>query len=166
MSFFLLELHTDLHFFTRSSSSSSAEEDEPKSKKQKSHKKEKEKGKKHKSKKGKHHKKEKKKRRKEKSSSSNSSDSSSSDWHADLFLYLFLQRRWFFFHSKFIYALQCCYKMGIYFFFEKSICIHQCFKLLDGPSIKKICFSVSSLLVLNHATSYSLLVLVQFWLCL
>lgn len=141
-------------FFTRSSSSSSAEEDEPKSKKQKSHKKEK--GKKHKSKKGKHHKKEKKKRRKEKRSSSNSSDSSSSDWHAGLFLHLLLQRWWFSFHSKFIYALQSCCKMGNIYFLEKSICIHQCFKLLDEPFMKRFCSSISGLLVLNHATSSSL----------
>lgn len=120
-------------FFTRSSSSSSAEEDEPKSKKQKSHKREKEKGKKHKSKKGKHHKKEKKKRRKEKSSSSNSSDSSSSDWHGGLFLLLLLQRRWFSFHSKFIYALQCCLKMG--YIFLRSLL--ACIRLLDGPLYEK-----------------------------
>lgn len=110
-------------FLTRSSSSSSAEEDEPKSKKQKSHKKEKEKGKKHKYKKGKHHKKEKKKRRKEKSSSSNSSDSSSSDWDAGLFLCSLLQRL-FSFHSKFIYVLQCCFKMGDIYIFFWEIYLH------------------------------------------
>lgn len=104
------------YFFNRSSSSSAAEEDGPKSKKQKSHKREREKEKKSKSKKGKHHKKEKKKRRKEKSSSSDSSDSSNSDWGAGLFLCSFLQRRWFSFQIKFIYALQCCcFKMRYIF---------------------------------------------------